>query len=207
MAVIVCGTSPTSTIKTTMQVNGLHCHEFKNFPHLKVFSLNLIKNIEKQIIALGDFLSWLALFLVLIVCTSVFLRYVLGISSLGFDELQWHIYSLCFMMGFSYCTSMQTHVRNDLLYNKFSKKTQLWIDLVSHLIVLLPFIIVIIYHAWFFMVRAYVTAEGSIDPGGLPSRWMIKSVLLISFILFGIATIARSISIISQITNSKGEAS
>ena len=171
-----------------------------------MFNLNLINNIEKQIIALGDFLSWLALFLVLIVCTSVFLRYVLGISSLGFDELQWHIYSLGFMMGFSYCTSMQTHVRNDLLYNKFSKKTQLWIDLVSHLIVLLPFIIVIIYHSWFFMVRAYVTTEGSIDPGGLPSRWIIKSALLISFILFGIATIARSIAIISRITDIKGEA-
>ena len=165
----------------------------------------LVENIEKKIISFGNWISWLALFLVVIVCTSVFLRYVLGISSLGFDELQWHIYSFGFMMGFSYCTSMQTHVRNDILYNKFSTKTQLWIDLVSHLLVLLPFVIVIIYHSWFFMVRAYVTAEGSIDPGGLPARWIIKSVLLISFILFGIATIARSIAIILEITNIKGK--
>ena len=167
--------------------------------------MNFVQNIEKQIIALGHAISWLALFLVIIVCLSVFLRYVLGVSSLGFDELQWHIYSFGFMMGFAYCTSMQTHVRNDILYNKFSTKTQLWIDLVSHLLVLLPFIIVIIYHSWFFMVRAYVTAEGSIDPGGLPARWIIKSVLLISFILFGISTIARSIAIILEITNIKGK--
>ena len=59
---------------------------------------------------------------------------------------------------------------------------------VSHVVVLLPFIIVIIYHSWFFMMRAYVTAEGSIDPGGLPHRWIIKSVLVLSFVLFGIAT-------------------
>ena len=102
--------------------------------------LTLVENVEKQIIALGNAISWLALFLVLIVCTSVFLRYVLGISSLGFDELQWHIYSFGFMMGFSYCTSLQTHVRNDLLYNKYSEKTKLWIDFVSHVVVLLPFI-------------------------------------------------------------------
>ena len=162
--------------------------------------LTLVENVEKQIISLGNAISWLALFLVLIVCTSVFLRYVLGISSLGFDELQWHIYSFGFMMGFSYCTSMQTHVRNDLIYNKFSERTKLWIDLTSHLVVLLPFIIVVTYHSWFFMARAYVTSEGSIDPGGLPARWIIKSVLVISFTLFGIATIARSIAIISQIT-------
>jgi len=171
-----------------------------------VFNLRLIENIEKQIISLGNFLSWLALFLVLIVCASVFLRYVLGISSLGFDELQWHIYAFGFMMGFSYCTSMQTHVRNDLLYNKFSNRAKLWIDLISHLVVLLPFIIVIIYHSWFFMVRAYVTAEGSIDPGGLPHRWIIKSVLLISFILFGVAAVARSIAIILDIKKIRAEA-
>lgn len=165
--------------------------------------LALVDNVEKQIIALGNAISWLALFLVAIVCTSVFLRYVLGISSLGFDELQWHIYSFGFMMGFSYCTSMQTHVRNDLLYNKFSEQTKLWIDLTSHVVVLLPFIIVVTYHSWFFMVRAYVTSEGSIDPGGLPARWIIKSVLMISFVLFGVATIARSIAIISQITRVK----
>ena len=99
--------------------------------------MNFVQNIERQIIALGHAISWLALFLVAIVCLSVFLRYVLGLSSLGFDELQWHIYSFGFMMGFSYCTSMETHVRNDLFYSKFSEKTKLWIDLVSHVVVLL----------------------------------------------------------------------
>ena len=168
--------------------------------------MKFVQNIEKQIIALGNAISWLALFLVIIVCLSVFLRYVLGVSSLGFDELQWHIYSFGFMMGFSYCTSMETHVRNDLLYSKFSEKTKIWIDLVSHVVVLLPFILVIIYHSWFFMMRAYVTAEGSIDPGGLPHRWIIKSVLVLSFVLFGIATVARSIAIVAKLRKLTGDA-
>ncbi len=168
--------------------------------------MNLVQNIEKQIIALGNAISWLALFLVIIVCLSVFLRYVLGLSSLGFDELQWHIYSFGFMMGFSYCTSMETHVRNDLIYSKFSEKTQLWIDLISHLLVLLPFILVVLYHSWFFVARAYVTAEGSIDPGGLPHRWIIKSTLLLSFALFGIATVAKSIGIMAKLRKLIGDA-
>ena len=126
-------------------------------------------------------LSWLALILVLIVCTSVFLRYILGISSLGFDELQWHIYAFGFLMGFSYCTASDTHIRNDLLYNNFSNLTKLFIDLVSHLLVLLPFVIVVLYHSWTFVMRAYVGSEGSIDPGGLQYRWIIKSVLLFAF--------------------------
>ena len=157
------------------------------------------KNIDRLIISLGNKISWLALFLVLIVCTSVFLRYILGISSLGFDELQWHIYSFGFMMGFSYCTSSDTHIRNDLLFNNFSELNKLRIDLVSHLLILLPFVFVILYHSWTFVIRAYVSSEGSLDEGGLQYRWIIKSVLLISFALFGIAAITRSVEIISKI--------
>tara|TARA_B100001996_G_scaffold327075_1_gene273788 strand:+ start:1174 stop:1749 length:576 start_codon:yes stop_codon:yes gene_type:complete len=189
-----------------MQARSLHCRNKKiNFKNQVNTQLKLVENIEKQIIALGNLISWLALFLVIIVCLSVFLRYVLGLSNLGFDELQWHIYSFGFMMGFSYCTSMETHIRNDLFYSKFSEKTKLWIDLVSHVVVLLPFIIVIIYHSWFFMMRAYVTAEGSIDPGGLPHRWIIKSVLVLSFVLFGIATVARSIAIMAKLRKLTGD--
>ena len=165
--------------------------------------ITVSKYIDKFIISLGNMISWLAFFLVLIVCTSVFLRYILGISSLGFDELQWHIYSFGFMMGFSYCTASDTHIRNDLLYNNFSDLTKLLIDLVSHLLVLLPFVLVVLYHSWTFVVRAYVGSEGSIDPGGLQYRWIIKSVLLLSFSLFGIAAITRSIDIISKIIRIK----
>ena len=165
--------------------------------------ITVSKYIDKFIISLGNMISWLAFFLVLIVCTSVFLRYILGISSLGFDELQWHIYSFGFMMGFSYCTASDTHIRNDLLYNNFSNLTKLLIDLASHSLVLLPFVLVVLYHSWTFVVRAYVGSEGSIDPGGLQFRWIIKSVLLLAFSLFGIAAITRSIDIISKIIRIK----
>ena len=94
--------------------------------------ISISKDIDKFIIHIGNMLSWLALLLVLVVCTSVFLRYILGISSLGFDELQWHLYSFGFMMGFSYCTASDTHIRNDLLYNNFSDLTKHLIDLLSH---------------------------------------------------------------------------
>ena len=161
--------------------------------------ISISKNIDKSIISLGNMISWFAVFLVLIVCTSVFLRYALGISSLGFDELQWHIYSFGFMMGFSYCTASDTHIRNDLLYNSFSNLTKLLIDLISHLFVLLPFVLVVLYHSWTFVVRAYVGSEGSIDPGGLQYRWVIKSVLLVAFALFGVAAITRSIDIAHKI--------
>ena len=162
--------------------------------------MTISSKIDYYIKAIGHCLSWLALFLVAIVCLSVFLRYALGISSLAFDELQWHVYSFCFLMGFSYATAEKSHVRNDILFNKFSKINQLRIDLFSHVVVLLPFIGVILYLSWFFVMRAYQTGEGSIDPGGLQYRWIIKSALLLAFFLFGVAAISRSIEISRKIS-------
>ena len=143
--------------------------------------------------------SWLCLVLVGIICTSVVLRYFFGISSLGFDELQWHIYSASWLLGFSYATAEGSHVRNDLLYSRFSELTQLRIDFYGYLFLVLPFAVLVIYHSYFFAEWAFQQNEGSIDPGGLPHRWIIKSALPIGFTIFAIATISRILDLSAKI--------
>lgn len=163
------------------------------------------EQLERAIRAIGNAASWFCLVLVGIVCASVFLRYVLGVSSLAFDELQWHIYSASWLLGFSYATVEGSHVRNDILFNRFSKINQLRIDLWGHLLLVLPFVAVALYHSWFFVEWSYLQNEGSIDPGGLSDRWIIKSFLLIGFSLFGIATLTRAVDLASEIAAVKRE--
>lgn len=156
---------------------------------------SITQRLEQAIRSIGNAASWFCLVLVAIVCTSVFLRYVLGVSSLAFDELQWHIYSASWLLGFSYATVERSHVRNDLLFNRFSKIVQLRIDLWSHLLLVLPFVAIALYHSWFFVHWSYLQNEGSIDPGGLPDRWIIKSALLVGFSLFGVAALVRAVDL------------
>lgn len=163
--------------------------------------------VDKAIFAIGNAASWFGLVLVVIVCTSVFLRYVMGVSNLWFDELQWHIYSACFMIGFAYSAVRGTHVRNDLLYNRFSERVRLWIDLLSYALLLLPFCIIAVYHSLSFVQWAWVQNEGSIDPGGLPARWIIKSFLPIGFGLFAIAALSQIYQTIGKLKNLGGEKS
>ena len=160
---------------------------------------------ENIIRTIGESASWFCLLLVAFVCTSVMLRYFAGVSSLAFDELQWHIYSASWLLGFSYATTKRSHVRNDILFNRFSKLTQARIDFYSHLLLVLPFVAVILYHSWSFVEWSYLQSEGSIDPGGLPHRWIIKSALLIGFFLFGVAALVRVIDLHREITELKRE--
>jgi len=159
----------------------------------------MIAKIEQIIRRIGQAASWVCLVLVGIVCASVILRYIFGISSLAFDELQWHIYSASFLLGFSFATVERTHVRNDILYNQFSVIWQKRIDLFSHLFLVIPFALIVIYHSWEFVLWSWKQNEGSIDPGGLSDRWIIKSFLLIGFFLFAAACITRSIDLFREI--------
>ena len=165
----------------------------------------MIARIEQIIRVVGQSASWACLVLVAFVCGSVVLRYVFGISSLAFDELQWHIYAASWLLGFSYAAVERTHVRNDILFNKLSEIWQKRIDLFAHAVLVLPFCVIVLYHSWDFVAWSWQQNEGSIDPGGLSDRWIIKSFLLIGFLLFAAACITRSIDLFREIRALKRE--
>jgi len=74
-------------------------------------------------------------------------------------------------------------VRVDIVYGRLSERTRSVIDFASALLA----IGVAALFVWFslhYVQQAYVIDEGSPDPGGLPHRYLIKSLLPIGFALF-----------------------
>ena len=158
---------------------------------------------------LGAISSFLLISLVLIMAFNVIARYIFDASSLGLQELTWHLYAAIFLLGIPYALKSDTHVRVDLIFEKLSPKTQAIIDLVGTLVFLIPSCIIIIWAGWNFTLAAYqlghqpsstaeffnqlVTTgigEKSQDPGGLLNRWIIKGVIPLSFACLLIAAIA-----------------
>ena len=68
---------------------------------------------------------------------------------------------------------------------------RLWFDVLGTLIFLLPFCVLIIISAWPFVMQAYIHAEISPDPGGLPGRWLIKAAIHIGFFMLLIQGISE----------------
>lgn len=71
---------------------------------------------------IGHAVSWLTGILVLLVCIDVFLRYFLQLSFAALQELEWHLFSVIFLLGAAYTLQKDEHVRVDLFYSKFSEK-------------------------------------------------------------------------------------
>jgi len=142
--------------------------------------------LEKIIKKIGDTCSWLSFILVILISLDVFLRYVFNFSSASLYELEWHMFAVIFMVGSSLTLQKDEHVRVDVFYNKFSDKGKNIINLIGNIIFLLPFSLIIFYTSIPFVEDSFRILESSPDPGGLQFRFLIKSIIPISFLLLAI---------------------
>ena len=142
--------------------------------------------LEKIIKKIGDTCSWLSFILVILISLDVFLRYVFNFSNASLYELEWHMFAIIFMIGSSLTLQKDEHVRVDVFYNKFSDKGKNIINLIGNVIFLLPFSLVIFYTSIPFVEDSFRVLESSPDPGGLPFRFFIKSIIPISFLLLAL---------------------
>lgn len=128
------------------------------------------------------------------------MRYLFRSGSIGIQELEWHLFSIIFLIGAAYTLKNDEHVRLDILYRSklLTDKHRAWIDVFGTLFILIPFCLLIIISAWPFVSQAYIHNEASPDPGGLPARWLIKSMIPVGFCLVLIQGIAEAIKKLTQ---------
>jgi TRAP-type mannitol/chloroaromatic compound transport system permease small subunit len=152
--------------------------------------------LDNFILRIGHFLSWANGILIFVIVLQVILRYGFGHGLVILEELEWHLYSVAFMFGLSYAIVTNAHVRVDLLYNKFFKRTREWIEICGTVFLLMPFIVVVIIYGLEFFNLSWIHNERSLAPMGLPWRWIIKGLIPLSFAMFGLAAISRVIKAI-----------
>ncbi len=151
--------------------------------------------LESVIENIGQAVSWLVLVLVILVGYDVTMRYLFQSGSIAIQELEWHLFSMIFLLGAAYTFKHDDHVRLDLMYqSKFMNDyRRAWVNFLGCIFFLIPFAVLVITSSWQFIHLAYIHNEGSPDPGGLPYRWVIKSTIPLCFILLLIQAVAYMI--------------
>lgn len=145
--------------------------------------------IERFSAAIGKLAAILLLLLLVNVFYDVIMRYLFNDVSIGMQELEWHLYASLFLLGISYTLSRDGHVRVDLIYDRLPARRRAQIDITGTLLLLIPFCSLIAWYGIGFVAESYQLGESSGDPGGLPYRWIIKSMIPISFLLVLISSI------------------
>ena len=165
--------------------------------HAALPETEISKLFDRFIHAVASIFSWVWVVLVAVIISNVVMRYVFNNGLIEFEEIQWHLYSLGWLMGLSYCFIADEHVRVDLVYDHMSLVTQAWVELFGMLLLLLPFIALVLIYAVPFVLYSWELGEISDAPGGLPYRWVIKSALLFGFGLLLLGFLSRLSRVIS----------
>lgn len=149
-----------------------------------------IISLDKGLARLSYICGWVATVAFILMLLNVFYdvlaRYAFNDVSIGMQELEWHFYSIVFLLGIPYAMRTDGHVRVDVFYDRWSDRTKAWINLSGALVFAIPFAVLILWYGAGFTQESFDLGETSGDPGGLPYRWLIKG--LVPFAAFFIAT-------------------
>ncbi|MDX1295004.1 MAG: TRAP transporter small permease subunit [Sulfurimonadaceae bacterium] len=156
----------------------------------------MIDTLTKQV---GNLSAMVLGLLVLLVVYDATMRYLFNAGSVALQELEWHLFDVVILLGIAYTLRENAHVRVDIFYDRFSEKRKAIINLIGTILFILPFSALIIYVGFEFVLLSFEQMERSSDPGGLPYRFIVKSLMPLAFVLLalqGISEIVRSYRII-----------
>lgn len=154
--------------------------------------------IERVVDAVGTATAWISLVIVGLMATNVLARYLFSTGTVWSQELEWHLLVPLVLFGMSYALRHGDHVRVDILYAKFPERAKVSVDLVSALLTA-AISVIVIWLSIKYVQQAYVIDEGSPDPGGIPHRYLIKSLIPIGFALLFAQSIAVAIGCVEKL--------
>lgn len=131
---------------------------------------------------IGQATYWLILVTVIISAGNAIVRYGLNTSSNAWLEVQWYLFSAVFLLCAGYTLLNNEHIRIDIVNAHLTKRTRDWIDVMGHVVFLIPLCILFLYEGWPYFWLAFTNGEVSGNAGGL-IRWPVKFLMVAGFAL------------------------
>lgn len=152
--------------------------------------------IEGFIDRIGALTAWIALAMIGLVATNVILRYTMSLGSVWAQELEWHLLAALILLGMSHALQRGENVRVDLFYARFPAPLKRAVDVLAALL-LITVSLLFIALSLGYVEQSRAIAEGSPDPGGIPLRWIVKSLIPIGYGLLVLQQFAHLVRLLS----------
>ncbi len=150
-----------------------------------------VERVEALIDGIGRATLYLTLTMIALVATNVLLRYTLSVGSVWAQELEWHLLATIILFGMSYSLQRGDNVRVDVFYANFTPRAKFVVNVVSNVFLLL-IALAFIKLSLAYVAQSYSISESSPDPGGIPLRWIVKSLIPFGFALIALHAVAAT---------------
>ncbi|MBO0347460.1 TRAP transporter small permease subunit [Roseibium sp. CAU 1637] len=140
--------------------------------------------------------GWLLLVLAAVILYDVVGRRFFSTGSFKLQELEWHIHGTIAVLCFGWTYLANAHVRIDVFSTNMQQNTRLWLEIAAIVAFLIPFMLLLIWFGYDFVLRSFLRGESSPGGVGLSHRWIIKSMIPLGALLTisgGLAVLFRAI--------------
>ena len=151
---------------------------------------------------IGEWVSYFTFLMAAITFVIVLLRYGFNLGWIAMQESVVYLHAAVFLLGSAYTLQHDGHVRVDVFYRRFSEKRKALVNLMGTLFLLLPVMLFITLVSWHYVVESWQTLEGSMESGGLPFLYVLKSFILlfsITMLLQGISEVIKQSMILAGV--------
>jgi len=159
--------------------------------------LKLSRGIDSFTNWTGKRLAWLILLAVIVSAVNAIIRKVFDSSSNSWLELQWVLFSIVFLLCSPWTLLDNEHIRIDIVNQMLPKRVRDSIDVLGHVVFLMPLTVVMIITGGPFFMRSVEINEQSGNAGGLP-QWPAKSLIIVGFtflLVQGISELIKRIAV------------
>ena len=169
----------------------------------------LMKGVQKTIKACDTINEWIGSFIVapavflfiFVIFSNVVMRYIFNTSFVLMAELEWHLFAFIFLMGAGFTLLHDGHVRVDIFYSAMDRKKKAYINFFGVILLLVPSCYLVLKTTIPWVIDSYRVGEMSLDPGGIPARFVLKATLPIGYFLMliqGVSLFIKSLFIILE---------
>jgi TRAP-type mannitol/chloroaromatic compound transport system permease small subunit len=131
---------------------------------------------------IGKHVIWLILASTVISAVNAIVRKAFNVGSNAFLEVQWYLFAGSFLIAAAYTLLNGEHVKIDVVYSHFSKRTQMKVDIFGFACFLTPVCVAMLWYGVPFFLKGYHSGEISTNAGGL-IRWPVYALIPIGFSL------------------------
>lgn len=163
--------------------------------------LGISRLIDKVNGAIGRWMAWAILLAVIISTVNALIRKIFDTSSNSWLEMQWVLFGVVFLLCAPWTLLSNEHIRIDVVSSLLSKKVRDWIDVIGHVVFLIPFTIIMIVTSIPFFWRSFLLNEQSLNAGGL-AQWPGKFLVPLGFTLLFFQAVSE---LIKRVAIMRGE--
>ena len=160
--------------------------------------LGISRAIDAVTNIVGKIAGWAIFAAVLVSTINALVRFTFNYSKNSFLEAQWYLFGFVILLGAAYTFQKNEHIRIDIISQRLSANARNWIDVLGHVIILIPFCLLMTYLGSIFFARSFANQEISSSAGGL-ILWPAKLLIPAGFALLlaqGVSELIKRIAVI-----------